>query len=76
MAPAAYVAGDGHVGHQWEDKPLVLSRVDLHPSSIELCQGGEAGRVGWMGWKHPHRRRGRGIGQGVYGWETWKADNI
>jgi hypothetical protein len=24
MAPAAYVAEDGLVGHQWEERPLVL----------------------------------------------------
>jgi hypothetical protein len=28
MAPAAYVAEDGLVGHQWEDWPLVLRRLD------------------------------------------------
>jgi hypothetical protein len=27
MAPAAYVAEDGLVGHQWEDRPLVLGRL-------------------------------------------------
>jgi hypothetical protein len=25
MAPAAYVAEDGLVGHQWKERPLVLS---------------------------------------------------
>jgi len=28
MAPAAYVVEDGLIGHQWEDKTLVLSRLD------------------------------------------------
>ena len=28
MAPAAYGAEDGLVGHQWEEKPLVLPRLD------------------------------------------------
>jgi len=28
MAPAAYVAEDGLVGHQWKEKPLVLPRLD------------------------------------------------
>jgi hypothetical protein len=28
MAPAAYVAEDGLAGHQWEERPLVLQRVD------------------------------------------------
>jgi hypothetical protein len=27
MAPAAYVAEDGLVGHQWEEKPLILWRL-------------------------------------------------
>jgi len=27
MAPAIYVAENGLVGHQWEEKPLVLSRL-------------------------------------------------
>jgi hypothetical protein len=29
MAPAAYVAEDGLVGHQWEERPLVLRRLDV-----------------------------------------------
>jgi hypothetical protein len=28
MAPAAYVAEDGLVGHQWEERTLVLRRLD------------------------------------------------
>jgi hypothetical protein len=28
MTPAAYVAEDGLVGHQWEERPLVLRRLD------------------------------------------------
>jgi len=28
MAPAAYVGKDSLVGHQWEEKPLVLQRLD------------------------------------------------
>jgi hypothetical protein len=28
MAPAAYIAEDGLVGHQWEERPLVLRRLD------------------------------------------------
>jgi len=42
MAPTAYVAEDGLVGHQWEEKPLVL------PCMGE-CQGREAGRHGCLG---------------------------
>jgi hypothetical protein len=28
MAPAAYVAKDGLEGHQWEERPLVLWRLN------------------------------------------------
>jgi len=28
IAPAAYVAEDGLVEYQWEEKPLVLARLD------------------------------------------------
>jgi hypothetical protein len=27
MAPAGYVAEDGLVSHQWEERPLVLGRL-------------------------------------------------
>jgi hypothetical protein len=27
MAPAAYAAEDGLVGHQWKERPLVLYRL-------------------------------------------------
>jgi len=56
----AYVTEDGLVGPQWEEKPLVLPRLDL--TSVGEYQGMEAGRGGWMGGEHPYRRRGRGIG--------------
>jgi len=29
MAPAVYVAEDGLVEHQWEEKPFVLPRLDV-----------------------------------------------
>jgi len=29
MAPAAYVAENGLVGHRWEEQPLVLPRLNL-----------------------------------------------
>jgi len=28
MSPASYVAEDGLVGHQWEEKPVVLPRLN------------------------------------------------
>ena len=43
--------------------------------SVGECQGGKAGVGGWEG-EHPHRSRGRGIGEGVSGGETEKGDNI
>lgn len=46
MAPAAYVAEDGLVGHKWEEKP----RLDPPPPSVAECQGGEVGKgCGWGG---------------------------
>jgi hypothetical protein len=29
MAPAAYVAEDGFVMHQWKEKSLILRRLDI-----------------------------------------------
>jgi len=49
MAPSGYVAEDGVVGHQWEEKPLVLQRLDPNSPSVGECPGREAGRGGWMG---------------------------
>jgi len=51
MAPAAHVAEDGLVGHQWEERPLVLPR--LGPQ----CRGMLGGV--WEG-EHTYRRRGEG----------------
>jgi len=50
MAPATYVAEDGLVGHQTEEKP----RLDRPPPpSVGEYQGGEIGRGGWMGGRTP-----------------------
>jgi hypothetical protein len=54
MAPAAYVAEDGLVSHQWEEKPLVLRRLN---APVGECQGREVG-VDELGTR---RKRG-GIG--------------
>jgi hypothetical protein len=54
MALAIYIAEDGLVGHQWEERPLVLLTV-LCPS-IGECQGQEAGVGGLVS-----RGRGEGI---------------
>jgi hypothetical protein len=46
MSLVAYVAEDGLVGHQWEERPLGLVKV-ICPSTGK-CQGWEAG-VGELG---------------------------
>ena len=64
MDPTAYVAEDGLFGHQWEERPVKA----LCPS-IGECQGQEWEWVGWeAGWV--------GRGQGIFGGETRKGDNI
>ena len=45
MAPAAYVAEDGLVWHQWEGRPLVLWRLDAQSTGM-LGQWGDIGQVG------------------------------
>jgi hypothetical protein len=46
----AYVAEDGLIGHQWEERPLVLQRL------YDPVQRNARARVGWgAGW-------GEGIG--------------
>ena len=47
MALAAYVAEDGLVGHQWEERPLVFRRL-YAPVQGGECQGQEVG-VGGLG---------------------------
>jgi hypothetical protein len=42
----AYVAEDGQVGHQWEERPLGLAKIICQ--STGECQGQEAG-VGGLG---------------------------
>jgi hypothetical protein len=55
MALATYVAEDGLVGHQWEERPLGLRVFDA--PNVGECQDGKKGRGGWVG-EHPHRGRG------------------
>jgi len=54
MAPAAYVAENSLVGHQWKEKPLVLPRLDSQ------CRGmsGE----GVVGRRTPLLKKGRMMG--------------
>jgi hypothetical protein len=35
MALAAFVAEDGLIGHQWEERPLVLSTLFLKPERFK-----------------------------------------
>jgi hypothetical protein len=57
MAPAAYVAEDGFVGHQWEERPLVEK---ARCPRVEECQGREVGVGGLVS-------RGKGVGIGGFG---------
>jgi hypothetical protein len=43
IAPAVYVAEDGLVGHEWEERPLVLGWLDA--SGLPGWGGGS----GWVG---------------------------
>jgi hypothetical protein len=44
MAPAVYVAEDGLVGHQWEERPLVLWRLEAL-----AYEDARMVRCAWMG---------------------------
>ena len=57
MAPATYVAENGLVRHQWEERPF--GPVKALCPSVEECQGREAG-LGELVGEHSHRRRRRG----------------
>jgi hypothetical protein len=52
-----------------------LGLVKVGCSSVGECQGGEAG-VGGMVGEHPHRNRGRRMGEEGSRGETRKGDNI
>jgi hypothetical protein len=56
MAPTAYVAEEGLVKHQWKERLLVIE------GSMSQYRGMPrlGGRSGWLGWKYPHRTKGRG----------------
>jgi hypothetical protein len=45
IAPVAYVAEDGHVGHQWEERPLVLRRLNAQVKGN--ARTGKRVCVGW-----------------------------
>ena len=63
MAPAAYVAEDGLVGHQWEERHLIMGRL-----YAPVQRNGRARKQKWMGW---------GAGAwGIFRGDTRKGDNI
>jgi hypothetical protein len=67
MAPAAYIAEDGLVRHQWEERSLVLGRLDRCPNVGEL----RVGRQEWMGGKRNTLiKAGRG-GNRIGGFWEW-----
>jgi hypothetical protein len=70
MAPAAYVAEDGLVGHQWEEGPLVVQCP-----SVGECYGRKTGEGRWVG-EQPHSGRVVGDGMGASERENWKGENI
>ena len=63
MAPAAYVAEDGLVWHQREERPF--GPVKAQCPSVGKFQGSEVG-VGRWGGEHPHRSRRREDGIGGF----------
>jgi hypothetical protein len=50
---AAYVAEDGLVGHQWEERPLVLRRL-----YVPVEENARVRKQEWVGW-------GAGWGEGI-----------
>jgi hypothetical protein len=59
MAPAAHVAENGLVGHQWEERPLILC------PSIGKCQDQEVGVDGLV--SREEERGDRGVLEGKPG---------
>jgi len=71
MAQAAYVAEDGLFGHQWEEKPLVLPRLNQ-------CSGtsGWGGRKrGWLGKANTLTEEGEEDGIGCLSGKPGKGIN-
>jgi hypothetical protein len=63
LAPAAYVAEAGLIGHQWEER-LFIGPVKALCPSVGECQGQEAGVDVLVS-----------RGKGVFGGETRKGGN-
>ena len=66
MALATYVAEYGLVGHQWEERPLVLRRLDA-----PVLGNARTGKWEW-GQEHSHRSRGREYGIGSFQRGNWE----
>jgi len=71
MAPVAYVAEDGLVGHQWWEKPLVLPRLDLQVKENMGMGGGR--NEGCLGTSNTLIEKGEEDGLVAYGQETRMA---
>ena len=52
MAVGAYVAEDGLVGHQWEERPLVLWKL-----YAPVKGNARANKQEWVGWWSGERER-------------------
>jgi hypothetical protein len=71
MAPSGYVAEDGLLRHQHDERPLVLGRL------YAPVQGNvRAGRQEWVVRGSTLIEIMRGVGQGGSRGETGKRDNI
>jgi hypothetical protein len=63
MAPSTNVSEYSLVKQHWEERSLVLWKLDGWPS-VEEFECDEAWVDGWVG-EHPHRSRRRGNGIGL-----------
>jgi hypothetical protein len=69
MAPAVYVAEDGLVCHQWEERSLVLRRLNAPVKGKEP----RAVRWEWLGgWRSTLIEAGRRGGDGIGG--LWRGN--
>ena len=70
-----FTKSKGLVGHKWEERPLVLWRLDVCSSSVGEFEDVESGVGGSVG-KHLYRSRRRGNERAGFQRETRKGDNI
>jgi hypothetical protein len=61
MVPAAYVAEDYLVGHQWKERRMVKALCPI----VGGCQGQEAGVGGWVSSGRNRRFSERKPGKGI-----------